>query len=453
MRRFVARTPGAVLLLLPIFFLPVFSFAQAQSAGKANRSGKRTPSQAPLKADRPSPMRAKTPLSRDRKSPSLQQDASSGPSKPIEAANFRVMSHPREDRLVRGHSFDGDVRTLPQAPPEKFERPEFEAPQVTPVPYPGTSSSTQQTSAAIEPSAPAPAIPAPTPAKNFDGLDFANWGAGHPPDTNGDVGPNHYIQTINTSVGIFNKSDGSRAAAFTFNTLMSQGAFGNLCDTNNFGDPVVLYDTFEDRWVITDFAFTLDGSGNIINPPGMFQCFAVSKSGDPVSGGWNFYSVHLTDFLGDYPKFGVWPDGIYWAANMFGFPAGGAFQNARVWALNKAQMYAGAPTVQILSFDAPSSEFTLLPSNGRLQTGTPPAGSPNYFATVFNFLNVVSVYKFHADWNNVSTSTFTGPFLSTTATNWSQFTGANGDVPTPANAIDTLYPRLMMQNQYTNIGG
>ena len=40
---------------------------------------------------------------------------------------------------------------------------------------------------------------------------------------------------------------------------MSQGNFGNLCDTDNFGDPVVLYDTFEDRWVITDFAFQLDG--------------------------------------------------------------------------------------------------------------------------------------------------------------------------------------------------
>ena len=106
---------------------------------------------------------------------------------------------------------------------------------------------------------------------NFDGLDFATFGAGHPPDTNGDVGPTYYIQTVNTSIGIYNKSTGVRTAAFTFNTFMSQGAFGNLCDTNNFGDPVVLYDSFEDRWIISDFAFTLDGSGNVINPPGAFS--------------------------------------------------------------------------------------------------------------------------------------------------------------------------------------
>ncbi len=127
-----------------------------------------------------------------------------------------------------------------------------------------------------------PKVAAPPPIVSFDGLDFATWGAGHPPDTNGDVGPIYYIQTVNTSIGIFLKTGGAPVAAFTFNTFMSQGAFGNLCDTNNFGDPVVLYDTFEDRWVITDFAFQLDVSNNVVNPPGSFQCIAVSKTGDPV---------------------------------------------------------------------------------------------------------------------------------------------------------------------------
>jgi hypothetical protein len=61
-------------------------------------------------------------------------------------------------------------------------------------------------------------------------------------------------------------------------------------------------DTFEDRWIITDFAFTLDGSNNVINPPGAFQCIAASKTGDPVSGGWNFYSINTTAGLGDYPN-------------------------------------------------------------------------------------------------------------------------------------------------------
>ena len=104
-----------------------------------------------------------------------------------------------------------------------------------------------------------------------------------PPDPDGDVGPEYYIQTVNTSIGIYRKSDGLRVAAFTFDTFMSQGHFGNLFDTDNFGDPVVVYDTFADRWIITDFAFQLDGGNNIVNPPGVFQCFAVSKTGNGCS--------------------------------------------------------------------------------------------------------------------------------------------------------------------------
>jgi hypothetical protein len=34
--------------------------------------------------------------------------------------------------------------------------------------------------------------------------------------------PTYYIQTINTSLGVYRKSDGVRVAAFTFDTLVSR---------------------------------------------------------------------------------------------------------------------------------------------------------------------------------------------------------------------------------------
>ena len=292
--------------------------------------------------------------------------------------------------------------------------------------------------------------PAPPPDSSFAGLDFANWGAGHPPDTNGDVGPTYYIQTINSSIGIYDKSTGSRVAAFTFNAFMSQGNFGNLCDTNNFGDPVVLYDTFENRWFVTDFAFALDGSGNV-NPQHVFQCFAVSRTGDPVAGGWNFYSIEAPGGLDDYPKFGVWPDGIYMSANMFGYAAGASYIAPHVWALNKQQMYAGAASPQVVDFTAPSADFTVIPANARLQTGTPPAGTPEYFTSTEEFLNAQTVYKFHVDWDKISTSTFTGPDIPLASTCWPAATPTNA--PTTANAADVLPIRAMAQTQYSNIGG
>src|SRR4029079_19652718 len=276
-------------------------------------------------------------------------------------------------------------------------------------------------------------------------------GAGHPPDTNGDVGPNHYIQAINTSIGIYNKNGTIAAGPFTFNTFMSQGNFGNLCDTNNFGDPVVLYDSFEDRWIITDFAFTFDGSGNVSNPPGSFQCIAASKTGDPFSGGWNFYSINTTGGLGDYPKFGIWPDGLYMSANMFGYSAAGSYLGYHVWALNKQQMYAGAPLVSVVDFSGNTSDFTVVPANSKLAAGAPPAGSPEYFVSTEQFLNAVSIYKFQVNWDKISTSTFTAATTQLAPNCWPNASPTNAT--TPANAADVLAIRAMNAPQYTNQGG
>jgi uncharacterized repeat protein (TIGR01451 family) len=378
--------------------------------------------------------------------------AAQGPGDSVQAADAapsiaKAAGRPTELVMRRAGSAVIDLRNLPATKPKaREEEIEREDPELNPVTLPGGP---PELAVATETG---PKAAAPAPIANFDGLDFANWGNGHPPDTVGDVGPTYYIQAINTSLGVYRKSDGVRVAAFSFNTFMSQGSFGNLCDTNNFGDPVILYDSFEDRWVITDFAFQLDGSNNVVNPPGAYQCFAVSKTGDPVSGGWNYYSISIAGGLNDYPKFGIWPDGLYMTASMFGYPAGASFQNPRVFALNKAQMYAGSPTVQVVTFNAPAADFTILPSNARLQTGTPPPGTPNYFVSTWQFTNAVGVYKFHVDWNSISLSTFTGPDAPLAATSWPNAAVANAP-SLGGNSLDVLQIRAMMQNQYTNIGG
>jgi hypothetical protein len=355
----------------------------------------------------------------------------------------------RHLKKARGRKFD--LRTLPSTKPKPRERPEREGPEPAPIMLEVPESIRPQAGSdgfrlpAIEAAAPAPIL-------TFDGLDRENWGAGSPPDTTGDVGPDHYIQAVNTSVGVYRKSDGFRLAAFTFDTLMSQGNFGNMCDDSNFGDPVVLYDTFENRWIISDFAFQQDASLNV-SPPIAYQCFAVSMTGDPVSGGWNFYSIEVTDGLHDYEKLSVWTDALYMSANMFGYAASATFQNARAWAINKAQMYAGSPTVQMVSFDIGGGDFTVIPSNARLQTGTPPTGSPNYFLSTSSYLNAVGVYKFHVDWNSIALSTFTGPDLPLASTSWPNATVANVPQSGIAQLLDAVSPRAMVQNQYTNIGG
>src|SRR5437588_2907932 len=268
--------------------------------------------------------------------------------------------------------FRGDVRHIPHGnvvQPE--DKPGPKSPSGQNPPSANVSDPVRQTLA--------PSSPAPAPSNAFPGLDFASWGAGWPPDTNGDVGPSYYIQTVNTSVGIFDKTSGSRLAAFTFDQLFNQSPTGTACDNSNQGDPVVVYDPIGDRWIVSDFAWSNYTSGAI------YQCMAVSKTNDPVTGGWYFYAwkTESGGVLPDYPKIGVWPDGIYMSANDFATTGSGSFQNVQVWAFDRVAMESGANASGV-TYSLPRTVggitvFSLLPSNSRSVTGLPPSGAPNYF--------------------------------------------------------------------------
>jgi hypothetical protein len=144
---------------------------------------------------------------------------------------------------VSAKSFNGDVRTLPQVPSKQDERDWEENLILPPLPIGPASTATQ-----LPPTVTIPAGPMPTPIQNFEGiarLDVGvggQLGTGFPPDTNGEVGLNHYILSVNAAYGIYDKATGTLVTAFTENSLFSGGPTGTLCDTNSFGDPVVVYD-------------------------------------------------------------------------------------------------------------------------------------------------------------------------------------------------------------------
>jgi hypothetical protein len=284
---------------------------------------------------------------------------------------------------------------------------------------------------------------APAPLTSFKGLDLTNWGAGWPPDTHGDVGPTHYIQAVNTSIGIFNKATGARLAAFTFNNFFIAAGGSGACTTMNYGDPIVMYDQISGRWIITDFAFA--GSGT--TPP-YYECIAVSKTADPVSGGWWLYTVTAsTTALNDYPKFGIWNDGIYMSANMF--TKGATYGGVKVWALNRDDMISGA-ALRSVAFTLGTSYFSLLPAN--LKGTLAPAGTPEYFMSDYGSNTSMKLWKFTTNWTTPSSSTLTGPTSFAVAS----FTRpASNSIPQKGSTekVDTLGDRLMTWLQYRNING
>jgi len=347
--------------------------------------------------------------------------------------------------------FIGDVRLLPQgmsAADKNLVRPalELEGPEPQEkAPVPGAEQSGKVPPPTL-PSAPMPAF-----SQSFSGLNFFTNGAGWPPDTVGDVGPNHYVQAVNTSVGIFSKT-GTQLAAFTFNTLWSGSSTGTACDNSHQGDPTVIYSRQNNRWIVADFAFT---AATLQNGP-YYECIAVSKTPNPVSGGWWLFAYRADDaahpWFPDYPKMGIWSDGLYMGTNMFDCLnsncSSATYQLARAYAFNLSDLVNGAALRSVVA-DTSSSIFSMFPSNYR---GTPPpAGRENLFVSESQTLFSFEVWKFHVDYSG-SGSTFTGP-TNVSQTAYDISAPALSTVTSPGNPLDSLLDRIMMQVQYRNISG
>jgi hypothetical protein len=290
----------------------------------------------------------------------------------------------------------------------------------------------------------------PSAGNNFDGVGNGFTGPNGtftvnaaPPDTNGAVGPQDYVQTVNTDFAVFNK-DPSRGAVgsvrygpVAINTLWS--GFGGLCQTDNDGDPTVVYDNIANRWVIAQFAVTGATTSYL-------QCVAVSTGSDPT-GSYNRYSFSYPNFP-DYPKMGVWPDAYYETYNMF--QGGSTFVGAEVCAFDRTSMLNGAAATQ-QCFTTSSNFGGLLPSTPD-GTSQPPAGSPNYILGLDTSTSL-AFWRFHVDWTTPSNSTFTGP-TSIAVASYAQACGGGTCIPQSGttNQLDSLADRLMYRLSYRNFG-
>src|SRR5213080_4095108 len=241
----------------------------------------------------------------------------------------------------------------------------------------------------------------PGPIISFDGN--SNLCGCSPPDPNGAVGPNHVVTMANLHFQIFNKSGISLFGPAANNTLWS--GFGGGCQTQNAGDPVVLYDQLADRWLLSQFTSSAP----------YLQCVALSQTNDPTGSYYRWaIAVGGGNNFGDYPKAGMWPDAYYFSTREFA--GGNTFVGVGAYALDRPQALVGNPNPTIVSFLAPPNPAYvvgdgLLPSDLDGKT-LPPAGSPNYFVGSQDNnagapQDALNIWKFHYDPMTPGNSTFT----------------------------------------------
>jgi hypothetical protein len=183
---------------------------------------------------------------------------------------------------------------------------------------------------------------------NFEGLsnqdNFNLFGFRvNPPDPVGDVGPNHYVEMVNLAFAVYDKQGNLLLGPVDTGTLWSGFPVEDCTDPS--GDPIVLYDQLEDRWLLTQF--TTRG-------PVYYDCVAVSQTGDPTGAYYRYAFVTQPDpelpggtFFPDYPKYGVWTHSYIMTTRDFGDVTG---YGISVYALEKRKMIAGNPNARAVQF-------------------------------------------------------------------------------------------------------
>ena len=171
---------------------------------------------------------------------------------------------------------------------------------------------------------------------------------GSPPDTTGAIGLSHYVEFVNSKVGVYNRSN------LGFVTSRDLDAFVGRSGQNIF-DPQIQWDQQAGRWLYV--AVDVDATSH------NFLAFGWSKTADPsdlVSGWCRFVvstDIGTSRYLEDYPKLGH--DNLHMLIGS-NSTRGNSFFTAHVYSLPKppnGDTSCTAPSA-VTTFGSPASPLT-----------------------------------------------------------------------------------------------
>lgn len=294
----------------------------------------------------------------------------------------------------------------------------------------------------------------------FDGLGEGfvgpqgTWAGRNPSDNSLAVGPDHVVQTVNSTLAVFDKAGRVLYGPVPTNTVFH--GFGGSCEARNNGDAVVRYDQLAGRWLVVMPLFRRAAArpdqpeewtaagGVYLSPPGVAgqpgeavplfvpppapeptpdtrrapggappqetgpwsMCYAVSTGSDPM-GPYHRYEF-LRPLFPDYPRPAIWPDGYYVPTS-----TGDDVIQKHVCVVDRAALLAGEPaTEQCVVVDG----VNFLNTADLDGQALPPAGAPNpVLATggaqlhgVFGD-DALYAWRFHVDWDDPSATRLDGP--------------------------------------------
>jgi parallel beta-helix repeat protein len=263
----------------------------------------------------------------------------------------------------------------------------------------------------------------------------------YPSDCNGTVGPNHYMQTVNTTYAIYNKT-GTLLAGPTAMNLLFAGVPGA---SYNDGDPLILYDEQAGKWLAVEFVMTAP----------YYMLVALSQTNDPT-GSWDRWSFPMNG-APDYEKIGIQSDGYFLSTN--------TYTGDDVYVFERSVMISGGSSPQMLQFENPNrpnpSGFNcIMPIDG---DGTFNSSSARYIAINDNAWggsvgggDELWIFDCVPNWTIPLSSTFSRSQVINVGAFDSQFNSwGTGDIAQTGTTrlLDAIPYVLMTRGQYKNVSG
>ena len=278
-------------------------------------------------------------------------------------------------------------------------------------------------------------LAAPTNGFNFVGVGI---NGGTPSDSNGSVGNNQFVETVNVRYQVWSLNPTTHVATSvlgptTINTLWT--GFGGACEAQNSGDPIVLFDKTAKRWLISQFTSSSSGGG-------YYQCVALSTSQNATGTYARWAFAIPNGKFGDYPHIGVWSDAYYMMAHGFG----GQFV-ALFAAMDRTKMIAGNAAATWLVIQDPT-EGGHMPADldGFAQ---PPIKAPGIFVSLHP--DGMYIYRMKVSFAAPDSSSKTLQAIVPVAPS-SAACGGGTCIPQPGtgNLLDSIADRLMFRAAYRN---
>ncbi|MFO1494517.1 MAG: carboxypeptidase regulatory-like domain-containing protein [Lysobacterales bacterium] len=272
-----------------------------------------------------------------------------------------------------------------------------------------------------------------------------------------EVNANYILYGINASTGtsftVYNKAGTKLSGPTAYKSLAPAG---DPCATS-VSDPIIHYDRLANRWFMLEMGGT--SSANRL-------CVYVSKTDNPVSGGWWFYGFS-TPAVPDYPHCSVWPNAYVCTTNESG-------TGVKVYAFDRANMLTGATARAAQSFTSVAKlsgyGFQALTPATFMgpSTSAPPANAPVYLARhnddeahagtgANTSADFIDLYALNINWTTPASSGITTlPRIQISEFNsWFRDYSSFDTVPQPGSTtarLDPIREVILNSMTYRNFG-